>query len=105
MVLKRLRQPVRNVNAGAPGQAGVGILGTTAGNLVGAGTLVGGPSDAADDDWVWVLKRRHGGLMDPRNYGMYGQSSPRNNQFEWTKFPRFDRLHRLWVSTRCMSRF
>ena len=43
-VLKRLRQPVRNVNAGAPAQAGVGILGTTAGNLVGAGTLVGGPS-------------------------------------------------------------
>ena len=47
-VLKRLRQPVRKcfsfVNAGAPAQAGVGILGTTAGNLVGAGTLVGGPS-------------------------------------------------------------
>ena len=36
--------PTGNVNAGAPGQAGVGILGTTAGNLVGAGTLVGGPS-------------------------------------------------------------
>ena len=33
--------PTGNVNAGAPGQAGVGILGTTAGNLVGAGTLVG----------------------------------------------------------------
>ena len=41
-----------NVNAGAPGQAGVGILGTTAGNLVGAGTLVAG-LHAADDDWVW----------------------------------------------------
>ena len=26
--------PTSNVNAGAPGQAGVGILGTTAGNLV-----------------------------------------------------------------------
>ena len=36
--------PTGNVNAGAPGQAGVGILGTTAGNLVGAGTLVAGPS-------------------------------------------------------------
>ena len=32
--------PTSNVNAGAPGQAGVGILGTTAGNLVGAGTLL-----------------------------------------------------------------
>ena len=36
--------PTGNVNAGALGQAGVGILGTTAGNLVGAGTLVAGPS-------------------------------------------------------------
>ena len=36
--------PTGNVNAGAPGQTGVGILGTTAGNLVGAGTLVAGPS-------------------------------------------------------------
>ena len=34
--------PTGSVNAGAPGQAG-GILGTTAGNLVGAGTLVAGP--------------------------------------------------------------
>ena len=33
--------PTGNVNTGAPGQAEVGILGTTARNLVGAGTLVG----------------------------------------------------------------
>ena len=32
-----------NANAGAPGQAGVGMQSTTAGNSVGAGTLVGGP--------------------------------------------------------------
>ena len=58
-VLKRLRPPVRNVNAGAPAQAGVGILGTTAGNLVGAGTLVGGPSmlPLTADDRGTVLKR------------------------------------------------
>ena len=91
--------PTGNVNAGAPGQAGVGILGTTAGNLVGAGTFVGGPSILP---MTGCPERRQGGLMDPRNCG---QSSPRNVSLEWTKFPRFDRLHRLWVSTRCMSRF
>ena len=51
-----MTSPTGNVNAGAPGQAGVGILGTTAGNLVGAGTLVAGPSDAADDRLGMVLK-------------------------------------------------
>ena len=69
--------PTGNVNAGAPGQAGVGILGTTAGNLVGAGTLVGGPS-MLPMTGGYGPERRQGGLMDPRNYGMYGQSSPRN---------------------------
>ena len=70
--------PTGNVNAGAPGQAGVGILGTTAGNLVGAGTLVAGPS-MLPMTGGYGPERRQGGLMDPRNYGMYGQSSPRNN--------------------------
>ena len=69
--------PTGNVNAGAPGQAGVGILGTTAGNFVGAGTLVGGPS-MLPMTRGYGPERRQGGLMDPRNYGMYGQSSPRN---------------------------
>ena len=41
--------PTVNVN----GQAGVGILGTTAGNLVGAGTLVAGPQMLPMTDWVW----------------------------------------------------
>ena len=36
--------PIGNGNAGAPGQAEVGILGTTAASSVGVGTLVGGPS-------------------------------------------------------------
>ena len=60
--------PTGNVNAGAPGQAGVGILGTTAGNLVGAGTLVAGPQ-MLPMTTGYGPKRRHGGLMDPRNYG------------------------------------
>ena len=33
--------------------------------------------------------------MDPRNYGMYGQSSPRNVSLHGQSFQGFDRLHRL----------
>ena len=58
--------PTGNVNAGAPGQA-EGILGTTAGNLVGAGTLVAGPQ-MLPMTTGYGPERRHGGLMDPRNY-------------------------------------
>ena len=57
--------PTSNVNAGAPGQAGVGILGTTAANLVGAGTLVGGPQ-MLPMTGGYGRERRQGGLMDPR---------------------------------------
>ena len=39
--------------------------------------------------------------MDPRNYGVCGQSSPRNNSLNGQSFQGY----RLWVSTRCMSRF
>ena len=59
--------PTGNVNAGALGQAGVGILGTIAGNLVGAGTLVAGPQ-MLPMTTGYVPERRHGGLMDPKNY-------------------------------------
>ena len=63
----------------------LGILGTTAGNLVGAGTLVGGPS-MLPMTGGYGPERRQGGLMDPRNYGMYGQSSPRNNSLNGQSF-------------------
>ena len=53
-----------NVNAGAPGRSQ--MLPMTTGY---------GP------------ERRHGGLMDPRNYGMCGQSSPRNNSLNGQSFP------------------
>ena len=99
--------PTGNVNVGALGQVGVGILGTTAGNLVGAGILVAGPSMLLMTGG-YGPERRQEGLMDPRKYGMYGESSPRNVSLNGQSFPRFDRfhrLHRLWVSTRCMSTF
>ena len=96
--------PTGNVNTGTPGQAEVGILGTTARNLVGAGTLVGGPL-MLPMTGGYGPERKQGGLMDPRNYGMYGQSNPRNPRNVRLNGPNFDRLHRLWVSTRCMSRF
>ena len=58
--------PTSNVNAGAPGQAGSRrILGTTAANLVGAGTLVGGPQ-MLPMTGGYGPERRQGGLMDPR---------------------------------------
>ena len=31
-------------------------------------------------------EKRQGGLMDPRNYGMHGQSSPRNNSLNGQNF-------------------
>ena len=60
-----------NMNAGAPGQAGVGMQSTTAENSVGAGTLVGGPQ-MLPMAGSYGPERRQGGLMDPRNYGVFG---------------------------------
>ena len=74
-----------NVNAGAPGQAGVGMLSTTAGNSVGAGTLVGGPQ-MLPMAGTYGPERRQGGLMDPRNYAVFGQSSPRNTSLNGQSF-------------------
>ena len=44
--------PTGNVNAGAPGQAGVGILGDSW-KLSWCRDLSCWSTDAADDDWVW----------------------------------------------------
>ena len=63
----------------------LGILGTTAGNLVGARTSVAGPS-MLPMTGGYGPERRQGGLMGPRNYGMYGQSSPRNNSLNGQSF-------------------
>ena len=70
--------PTGNVNAGAPGQAGVGILGTAAASSVGVRTLVGGPQ-MLPMTGGYGPERRQGGLMDPReccgwNVSLNGQS-------------------------------
>ena len=77
---------------------------TTAGNSVGAGTLVGGPQMLPMAGTTYGPERRQGGLMDPRNYGVfgYGQSSPRNTRLNGQSF---QGCTGCGSSTRCMSRF